>query len=199
MNLGAFAVLADLALAATVRAGVDPAARLATVHMALNFTGVPLTGRLEAASAFQGFVRDSAGRQGLSHVAVTSGGERVCVGSGVFIILKPPKGVELYRMTHRRRGEARVTPLKDDELKRDELKVLHHADETLASPEKTTGAYWKWSLPTPTAPGSLLMVFVHGQRVAFVLRERLVTGGAQWRRQFDRLRSFGCILIEMRR
>jgi acyl-coenzyme A thioesterase PaaI-like protein len=57
MNLGAFAVLADLALAATVRAGVDAAARLATVHMNLNFTGVPLTGRLDAASAFEGFLQ----------------------------------------------------------------------------------------------------------------------------------------------
>lgn len=132
MNLGAFAVLADLALAATVRARADPAARLATVHMNLNFTGVPLTGRLEAAGAFQGFVRDSAGHQGLSQVIVASGGERVCFGSGAFMILKPPKGVELYRMPHRRRGEASITPLEDHELKRDELKVLHHADATLA-------------------------------------------------------------------
>jgi len=141
INLGAFAVLADLALAATVRAGVDPAARLATVYMNLNFTGAPLTGRLETASAFQGFLRDSAGRQGLSHLTVAARGERLCFGSGAFMILKPPKGVELYRMTHRRRGEASITPLKDHELKRDELKVLHHADETLAAVAAHGGSF----------------------------------------------------------
>lgn len=51
INLGAFAVLADLALAATVRADLDPATRLGTVNMNLNFTGARLTGRLEAARA----------------------------------------------------------------------------------------------------------------------------------------------------
>ncbi|MBI4195122.1 MAG: PaaI family thioesterase [Betaproteobacteria bacterium] len=131
MNLGAFAVLADLALAATVRAGLDAAARLATVYMNLSFTGAPLTGRLEADSGLQGFLQGSAGRQGLSHVTVSSGGERVCVGSGSFMVLNPPKGVELYRMQHRKRGDPVVTPLADTELKRDEVKVLSHADAAL--------------------------------------------------------------------
>lgn len=135
MNLGAFAVFADLALAATVRAGLDPAVRLATVHMNLNFTGAPLTGRLEAASVLQGFLTGSAGRQGLSHVTVTAGGERICVGSAAFMVLNPPKGVALYQMPHRKRGDAAIDPPGEAELKRDELKVLRQADAALAATE----------------------------------------------------------------
>lgn len=167
MNLGAFAVLADLALAATVRAGVDPAARLATVHMNLNFTGVPLTGRLEAASAFQGFLRDSAGRQGLSHVIVAARGERVCFGSGAFMILKPPKGVELHRMTHRRRGDASITALKDHELKRDELKVLHHADETLGALAERGGSFIRrfWGYEPHHAEGGASCAVKNGPHI----------------------------------
>jgi acyl-coenzyme A thioesterase PaaI-like protein len=140
MNLGAFAVLADLALAATVRSGLDAAARLATVHMNLNFTGVPLTGRLDAASAFEGFVQGGTGRQGLSRVSVMAGGEQVCVGSAAFMVLRPPKGVELHPMPHRRRGEA-VAPLEAAELERDEEKVLHQAEAALAAVETHGGAF----------------------------------------------------------
>lgn len=140
MNLGAFAVLADLALAATVRAGLDAAARLATVHMNLNFTGAPLTGRLDAASAFEGFFQGAAARQGLSRVIVMASGEQVCVGSAAFMVLKPPKGIELHPMPHRRRGQA-VEPFEESELERDEAKVLRHADAALAAVEIHGGAF----------------------------------------------------------
>ena len=132
MSLGAVAVLADLTLAATVRAGLDPATRLATVTMNLNFTGVPLTGLLEAAGEFQGFVQGAAGRQGLSRVSVVSGRERVCYGTGAFMVLKPPKGVELHPVPKRRRGEIEVPVIDGTRLKRDERRVLEHADATLA-------------------------------------------------------------------
>jgi acyl-coenzyme A thioesterase PaaI-like protein len=141
LNLGAFALLADLALAATVRAGLDAATRLATVQMNLQFTGVPLTGRLEALGAFQGFVKGAAGQQGLSRVSVTAGGAQACFGTGSFMVLKPPKGVELNAMPHRRRGDP--APARPDvrELKRDELKVLRHAEEALAQVAEHSGSF----------------------------------------------------------
>lgn len=142
MNLGAFAVFADLALAATVRAAEpDPAARLATVYMNLSFTGAPLAGRLEAASAFQGFVTGSSGRQGLSHLAVTAGGESVCIGNAAFMVLNPPKGVELHRMPHRKRGDPAVALPAETELKRDELKVLQQADAAFAAVGEHGGSF----------------------------------------------------------
>jgi acyl-coenzyme A thioesterase PaaI-like protein len=133
MSLGAIAVLADLTLAATVRAGLDPATRLATVTMNLNFTGVPLTGLLEAAGEFQGFIAGAAGRQGLSRVSITTGGERACFGTGAFMVLKPPKGVELHPVPKRRRGEIEVPAIDETRLKRDERRVLERADATLTA------------------------------------------------------------------
>jgi acyl-coenzyme A thioesterase PaaI-like protein len=140
INLGAFAILADLALAAGVRAGLEPDTRLATVSMHLHFTGAPLTGRLEAASAFESFYQGAAGRQGLGRVIVAAGGEKVCVGNGAFMELKPPKGVALHPMPQRRRGEA-VAMLEENELKRDEVKVLNLADAALAAVETHRGSF----------------------------------------------------------
>lgn len=140
MNLGALAVFVDLALAATVRAQVEASTRLATVYMNLHFTGVPLTGRLEATSSFDGFIQGAGGRQGLSRVAVTAGAEPACVGSASFMVLNPPKGVELHPMPQRRRGEP-VAMLAESALKRDEAKVLGHADATLAAVEAHGGSF----------------------------------------------------------
>lgn len=141
LNLGAFALLADLALAATVRAKLDAATRLATVQMNLQFTGAPLTGRLEAVGAFQGFVKEAAGRQGLSRVTVTSGSAQVCFGTGSFMVLKPPKGVELHDMPHRRRTDPAPPRLEVGDLKRDELKVLRHAEEALEKAAAYGGSF----------------------------------------------------------
>jgi acyl-coenzyme A thioesterase PaaI-like protein len=140
INLAAFAVLADLALAATVRAGLEPDTRLATVSMNLHFTGAPLTGRLAAASAFESFFHGAAGRQGLSRATVAADGEKVCVGNASFMVLKPPKGVALHPMPQRRRGEA-VPMLAERELKRDEAKVLSLADAALTAVDAHGGSF----------------------------------------------------------
>lgn len=167
MNLGAFAVLADLALAATVRAGLDAAARLATVHMNLNFTGVPLTGRLDAAAAFGGFFQGGAGRQGLSRVTVMAGGEQVCGGSAAFMVLKPPQGVELHPMPHRRRGEA-VAPLEEDQLERDEAKVLSRADAALAAVDIHGGSFIRrfWDFEPHHVEGGASCTIRNGPHIA---------------------------------
>lgn len=141
LSVGALAVLADLALAATVRAGLQASTRLATVQMHLQFTGVPLAGRLEAAARRQMFLRDAAGRQGLSQVEVTADGEPACFGSGAFMILKPPKGIELHPMPHRRRGDPEPAPLDAAHLKRDESKVLAHADAAIAAAAAGGGSF----------------------------------------------------------
>ncbi len=50
-DLGALAILADLALGASVRAQLTRDARVATVSLTLQFTGAPRVGRLQGASA----------------------------------------------------------------------------------------------------------------------------------------------------
>ena len=68
VSYGALAVLADIALAANVRAGHTPASRLATVQMNLQFTGAPITGRLQAVSGLQTYVQDITSVQGAGQV-----------------------------------------------------------------------------------------------------------------------------------
>ncbi len=136
VSYGALAVLADIALAANVRAGHTPASRLATVQMNLQFTGAPMTGRLHAASALQGYVENITSVQGAGQVTVTANGKPVCFGGGTFMVLNPPKGVALYPMSHRKDSDAEIAPLAEDELHRDERRVLVLADAALADTHK---------------------------------------------------------------
>src|SRR6185436_20787765 len=54
-DLGALAILADLALGASIRAQLSRETRVATVSLSLQFTGAPRLGRLKARGEFQGF------------------------------------------------------------------------------------------------------------------------------------------------
>jgi acyl-coenzyme A thioesterase PaaI-like protein len=136
VNYGAAAVLADIALAANVRAGHTPASRLATVQMNLQFTGAPMTGTLHAASSLQGYVSNITSKQGSGQVTVSSNGKPVCYGVGTFMVLNPPKGVALYPMSHRKDSDPPVAPLAENELQRDECNVLAIADAALAEMRK---------------------------------------------------------------
>ena len=168
MNLGAFAVLADVTLATTIRAGLDPATRLATVNLNLHFTGAPLVGRLEAAGAFQGFLRDGAGRQGLSCLTVSACGEKICVGTGAFMIMNPSAGVALHPMPLPRRGESGPEPLAESELKRVELKVLRHAEATLAGIAAHGGSFIRrfWGYEPHHVEGGAACAVKNGPHIA---------------------------------
>ncbi len=136
VSYGALAVLADIALAANVRAGHTPASRLATVQMNLQFTGAPITGRLQAVSGLQTYVQDITSVQGAGQVTVSANGKTVCHGVGTFMVLNPPKGVALYPMTHRNDSDPEAALLREDELQRDERRVLAIADAALAAAQK---------------------------------------------------------------
>ena len=130
VNVGAVALMADIALAGAVRASLTPEQRLATVSMHLQFTGAPVRGPLEATGFFEGFLEGGSGRQGLSRVAVMSGGRKVLFGSGAFMALSPPPGMTLHPMMRAVRREA--VPLAEHELTDAERGILHRADQALA-------------------------------------------------------------------
>jgi acyl-coenzyme A thioesterase PaaI-like protein len=157
VNIGAVAMLADLALALSVRASLEGSQRLATVTMTLQFTGLPLAGRLEAAGSFGGFFKDGAGRQGMSRFVIRARGAEVCHGSGAFMALNPPKGVTLQPMPHRHRGDPDPVLPAERELARDELKVLRNAETALAQTASAGGAFirhfWGYA-PHKTADGA---------------------------------------------
>ena len=141
VNLGAVAMLADLALASSVRASLPSSQRLATVAMTLQFTGLPLRERLDAVGSCSGFFRDGAGRQGMSRFVMSCRGAEVCHGSGSFMALDPPRGVTLQPMPLRRRGDPDPELPAESELARDERKVLSNAEIAMAQSAKDGGAF----------------------------------------------------------
>jgi acyl-coenzyme A thioesterase PaaI-like protein len=134
LHVGPLGLVADLAMSASIRAGLNPAQRLGTVSFHLHLTGAPGAGRFEAEATFQGFVRGGKGRLGTSRFALRSGGESIGFGGGSFMVLDPPKNVVMHPVTLRRRGDPRVPPLDERELREDERAILARAEAALAGP-----------------------------------------------------------------
>jgi acyl-coenzyme A thioesterase PaaI-like protein len=140
IDLGSFAMLADLALAATVRANLERAQRLATVSMNLELTGLPRTGRLDAAGEFHGFFREGSGRLGQARVVVASAAGEVAFGSGSFMALRPPVGVTMHPAPNRRRDDP-PPALAADSLERDERRIVRQAEAALARVASDGGSF----------------------------------------------------------
>lgn len=166
INYGALAVFADLSMAANVRAGHDLATRLAAVNMTMNFTGALIDGRIEASTALQGYLVDSASRQATATFTVTAGGEPVCVGNGAFMVLDPPNGVTLYPRHLRRAQDAEVAPLPERELTPSERTILERADAALAAREG--GAFIRrfWGFDTQPFAGGATGALKNGPHVS---------------------------------
>ena len=141
-DLGALAILADLGLAASIRANLSRETRLATVSMHLQFTGAPATGRLEATGDFQGFFRDAAGRLGMSRVSVAGSAGPVCFGTGTFMALQPPQNVTLHPVPQRKRGSAEPARLNEENLIEEEKDILRRADKALAARGDFIRNFW---------------------------------------------------------
>jgi acyl-coenzyme A thioesterase PaaI-like protein len=91
----ALGVLADLTLAASVRAALPSDTRLATVNIQLQLTGAPCQGPLQADSSFHGYVQGAAGRQAISRVTVRSGAHELALGTATFMVLDLPPGTPI--------------------------------------------------------------------------------------------------------
>lgn len=156
LSLPGFAILADLAMAGAVRAGLDPKTRLATVTMNLQFTGAAATGRLHARGLMHGFIEGAAGKQGASTVAIRNDAALVCNGSATFMVLKPPKGVELHPVPHHRHGDPPPPEIPARKLRPDEKKILKASEASIAHVREHGGAFVRhfWGVqPKPAAGG----------------------------------------------
>ena len=142
VDLAALALLADFGLAACIRANLRRATRLATVSLHLQFTGVPAAGRLHADGEFRGFLQDGAGRLGMSRVSVVGAKGQVCFGTGTFMALEPPKGVTLHPVPQRKRSSNEPPRLREDELSREEHRILDRADTALAMDGDFIHHFW---------------------------------------------------------
>lgn len=141
-DLGALAILADLALGASVRAQLTRDARVATVSLTLQFTGAPRVGRLRAVGEFQGFFKDAAGRLGLSRVAVTGSAGQICYGTGSFMALAPPQGVTMHPVPLRKRGSTFSLFSDERRLNQKEKRILACADAALAAGGNFIENFW---------------------------------------------------------
>lgn len=132
-DFGSLALLADLALAACMRAHLGRATRLATVSMHLQFTGAARVGRLVAEGVFQSFLDGASGKLGMSRVTVEGKAGQVCYGSGTFMALAPPKNMTLHPVPLRNRKSPEPLRLNDGNLALEEQKILGWADAALAA------------------------------------------------------------------
>jgi acyl-coenzyme A thioesterase PaaI-like protein len=142
VDLAALAILADLGLAASIRANLSREARLGTVSMHLQFTGVPAKGRLVADGEFADFLRDGAGRLGMSRISVSGAQGRVCFGSGTFMALQPPKGVRLHPIPMRNRKSREPETISETGLSDQEKQILERADAALDQGGEFARNFW---------------------------------------------------------
>ena len=126
-NIGLVAMLADMALAASIRARLDPAVRLATVSMSLQLTGARCAPPLEAAGEFQGFLEAPHSRQGLARATLRSAGTVVGFAQGAFMPFDPPPGAPPMPLPGRTRRVPEV-----GKLSHDEEAILERADAITA-------------------------------------------------------------------
>ena len=132
--LVAVAMAADIALAASIRAQIEPAARLATVSMHLQLDGHAPQGTLEARGDFGGFVEGAASRQGIARVTLEAGGHAFGFGHGAFMALDPPPGRTMHPVQERRSHEVALP--REQDLDADEAAIVERATRLLASPSE---------------------------------------------------------------
>jgi len=173
VNLAAFCVLLDTALATASRLKIERGARQATVHLHAQFTGAPLRGELRARARMGGYTTGAAVRQSLTSGTVYAGGEPVCYASAAFVVLPPPSGVNLAPLPWQRESGEIASPLDEKELDSDERTImkacrlaLKRADRQHAFIEHFWGV-----LPSPTDYGARCTVKLgpqHANRVRHV-------------------------------
>lgn len=174
VNLAAFCVLLDVALATASRLKIEPGARQATVHLHAQFTGAPLLGELKAHARINGTTLHAAVRESITGGTLYAAGLPVCHASGTFILLPPPPGITLAPLPWQN-GESRapLKPLKPGELEADERAVLRACNSALRRADGRHGFlehFWG-ALPIPTDSGARCTVKLgpqHSNRVRHV-------------------------------
>jgi uncharacterized protein (TIGR00369 family) len=125
-NLGVVAMLADMALAASIRANLHPATRLATVSMALQLTGARIDGEVEAVGEFRGFL----GKQGLARAVLRNAAGTLAIAQGAFMPLDKAPGIARFPLP---RAPRTAPALGVEDLTADERRILARADKVLAA------------------------------------------------------------------
>ncbi len=173
VDVAALAIVADTALASTARLGLAPGARLATIHLQMQFTGAPATGRISAEARLLGLSAGSALRQSLSSTVLSAQGQPVCHASGEFVLLDPPAGVKLAPLPWQSATPATTASVDERALEAHERAILRAGDDALvqASPQAAFIQHFWGGSPRRTAYGASNRVAIGphlGNRVGHV-------------------------------
>lgn len=167
MNVCGIMVLADLAMAGALRAVLMRPVRLATVNLSLQFTGAHSGGNLDAVSRWEGDMAHVSGRQGLSRATLCNEAGVICHGSGAFMIMPPPQGVNLEPLPLPKRGDqAEVPPLRPDELRDDERQILRLAEAALEADDASGFLSRFFGLRAQTTETGAQSVLQNGPHIA---------------------------------
>ncbi len=132
MNLMPLGLLADFALAASGRSEIPHGARLGTVHLHLQFTGVPAAGDVEAETVLLGYSEGAKLRTSLSSGTLRARGRTIAHIQGEFVLLDPPQGVTMSPLPWERTEPPSVVPVAVDRLEPDEAAILQTCEAALA-------------------------------------------------------------------
>lgn len=174
MGIGAVAVLADMALASCMRSEVGTSARLATVAMQLQLTGVRREGRITARSAFDGFLRGVTGKQGASRVEIHAGKKLVAHGSATFMVLGT-RATAPHPLP-RRGDRGNIDVPHPDHLNFEEERVFLRAAEALRGEAPFLESFWGY-VPKRTKSGAACTA-PHGLHIGN--RVGHAQGGVTW-------------------
>ena len=132
----ALGVVIDGALATAPRLLIEGGARQATVHLDVQYTGVPARESVHMDASLEGFFAADSPRQAITRGVLRSGAEIVAYATGTFMVLPPPAGVKLAPLPWQQ-GHARPQPLRVSELDEKERAVVRAAEAALASHDGT--------------------------------------------------------------
>ncbi len=172
MDVAAIAILADTALATATRLLITPGARLATIHMQIQFTGEPATGEVSAEAKMLGFGAGAALNQSLTNATLFAGGKPICYASGEFVTLNPPPGVSLSALPWQKEM-APVDALELHDLDPRERSILKACESALtkSSAQASFIQHFWGAIPRHSANGTTMRVALGphlGNRVGHV-------------------------------
>jgi acyl-coenzyme A thioesterase PaaI-like protein len=128
-HLATVFMVADIALAAAIRAQLSPSTRLATVSMHLQMNGEALRGTIEGRGTFAGIDPTLAAKIGTSRAVIHAGGREVGFGHGAFMALEPPPGMTMSPVQPTRRHEVDLPG--EDSLDASERGILRRAEQSM--------------------------------------------------------------------
>ena len=173
IDLTALAILIDMALGTAARLQIRPGARLGTVYLQVQFTGVAAKGDVTADAHFLGFSVGTMLQRSLATTTLRAKDQVVCHASGEFVPLDPPAGAILAPLPWQLPRAGPIAPPNESVLTPHECATLRLCEDAISSATPSVSFVQKlWGgakAPTAVGAGRRIRVGPHlGNRVGHV-------------------------------